>query len=144
VESMRQEDLYIALDKSIRVKKYKRIVFTTTALLYATLHATRTSWAYSKPSISESMEFSDYYFGTLDSSFLTSYAIGLYISGWLGDRMGLKYLITMGLVAASLSYSAICVIEGMFGLRSVVLDSAAFIIDGLGQSTVKLLSYFQI
>lgn len=117
--------------------KYKIIVFLITAFLYASLHSTRTSWAYAKPTISESINFSKYYFGVLDSCFLGAYAIGLYLSGWLGDRVGLKYLLTLGLVSASLSFASFAVIEGLLKERSLYLDCFAFIIDGLGQSTVQ-------
>lgn len=127
----------ISTEKKRITLKYKIIVFLITAFLYAALHSTRTSWAYSKPAISENINFSKYYFGVLDSCFLTAYAIGLYLSGWLGDRVGLKYLLTLGLISAALSFSLFALIEGLLKERSLYLDSFAFIIDGLGQSTVN-------
>ena len=69
---------------------------------------------------------------------MTSYAIGLYISGWLGDRVGLKSLLTIGLIASAFSYSSVAILEGLLNERSIYMDAIAFMINGFGQSTVNL------
>ena len=54
------------------------------------------------------------FLGELDLLFLLAYAIGLYISGIVGDRVNLRYLLTAGMCGSAL-------LTFLFGYISVVL-----------------------
>jgi len=119
-----------------RKRKHKIFVFAITAVIYSSLHASRTAWAYTKPSLGVALELNDTALSVLDTSFLAVYAIGLYLSEWLGDRMKLVLLLGKGMF---LSISALGVFVYLFGFMkfsSLLLGAAVFALNGLGQSAV--------
>jgi len=112
-------------------------VFLITSGLYSMLHAARTSWAYSKPTLSEEGGFTTQRLSWLDFSFLSAYAIGLYLNGWLGDRVKLKSALFQGFCLAMFSLSAFAILDGILNLKSTVIGMLLFAINGLGQSVVR-------
>uniref|UniRef100_A0AAQ4R206 Major facilitator superfamily (MFS) profile domain-containing protein n=1 Tax=Gasterosteus aculeatus aculeatus TaxID=481459 RepID=A0AAQ4R206_GASAC len=102
------------------------VVFLLTFFSYVLLHASRKTFSNVKVSISaqwtpsvqngsafspgETWEdhrmFSDernatLFLGALDSIFLFSYAVGLYLSGVVGDRFNLRYVLCFGLCGSA-------------------------------------------
>ncbi|XP_076860965.1 sugar phosphate exchanger 3 isoform X2 [Brachyhypopomus gauderio] len=45
------------------------------------------------------------FLGALDTIFLFSYAVGLYISGVIGDRLDLRYVLSFGLCGSAITYA---------------------------------------
>ena len=108
------------------------VIFMITFISYAMIHANRKSFSNVKtlisyewtPSFSNSSVrpklpndtwnshdfFSDpkseackTFLGTLDTVFMVAYAVGLYISGPLGDRFNLRYVLCSGMVLTSIT-----------------------------------------
>jgi len=124
--------------KSCKFTSYKYLAFFLTGLLYAFFHSLRTVWGYIKPSLKDKDPFyTSSKLGFLDLAFTVAYAIGLYISGWLGDRMNLKKFLAMGTLTAAISLAAFGVLEGFIEIEKMGIDVFAFIFNGLGQSTVR-------
>lgn len=123
-----------------RFVKYQYLAFIMTAVLYSLSHATRTIWGYSKPYIKD-----DYYtssrLGIIDFSFMAAYAIGQYLNGWLGDRVNLKLFLLLGLSSAATGLSLFGYLEGILRIQMFYVAILVFVLNGLGQSTVKISKY---
>jgi Sugar phosphate permease len=119
---------------------FQAMAFIFTALLYGALHMSRTAWAYSKDSV---LANNPYYkkemLGIIDTCFLSFYAGGLYLSGWLGDRVKLRWTIGFGALLAMIGFCGFGYLEGVLQINSLVITCFLFIINGLGQSTVRSL-----
>lgn len=117
---------------------YQLLAFFFTALLYSLSHALRTVWGYVKPTIiaNDPDYFSTSKLGTLDFTFMMAYAIGQYVNGYLGDRINLKVFLTAGMGIACTGLSLFAYLEGFAHVHNIFLDMFAFILNGLGQSTV--------
>jgi len=70
----------------------------------------------------------------MDSVFLFSYAISLKIIGTYGDRIHLKYFITLGMFFASLNLGLIAIIR-IAGYKIFYLSVIFMMFNGIGQST---------
>jgi sugar phosphate permease len=102
-------------------------VWCVTWLSYATYYFGRKNLSVTKASIGRALGSHALY--GVETAYLAAYAIGQYGSGWLGDRVGARKLVGLGmLVAAGASFA--------FGLWSVgALFLATATINGLAQST---------
>ncbi|XP_069012993.1 sugar phosphate exchanger 3 isoform X3 [Embiotoca jacksoni] len=76
------------------------------------------------------------FLGALDSIFLFSYAVGLYLSGVIGDRVNLRYVLCFGLCGSA-------VVEFVFGtltewlhIYNIYLYCGLWVLNGLLQSAV--------
>lgn len=76
------------------------------------------------------------FLGALDSIFLFSYAVGLYLSGVIGDRVNLRYVLCFGLCGSA-------AVEFMFGtltewlkIYNVYVYCVLWVLNGLLQSAV--------
>ncbi|XP_030633177.1 sugar phosphate exchanger 3 [Chanos chanos] len=76
------------------------------------------------------------FLGLLDTIFLFSYAVGLYISGVIGDRLNLRYVLSFGLCGSA-------VVEFVFGtltewlhFYNVYFYCCLWVLNGLLQSSV--------
>jgi sugar phosphate permease len=126
--------------KSKRIFYYKIAAFFLTALVYSISHASRTVWGYVKPYLStEDPYYTSGKLGILDFSFMASYAIGQYISGWLGDRVNLKVFVCSGLTCAMTALCLFGCLEGFLLIDSLTIAMFLFIFNGFGQSTVFFL-----
>lgn len=142
---------------------YHLVTFCLTFFSYVLLHSSRKTFSNVKVSISaqwtptlqngssaafsppETWEdnhlFADeeqatLFLGALDSIFLFSYAVGLYLSGVIGDRVNLRYVLCVGLCGSA-------VVEFLFGtvtewlkIYNVYLYCVLWVLNGLLQSTV--------
>lgn len=124
---------------------YQAVAFLITALLYCSLHMSRTAWAYIKPSLLASDSYySDQMLGFLDTCFLGFYAMGLYAAGWLGDRVNMKLFLGVGALLAMTGFCMFGFLEGTLRINNIFLDALFFIINGLGQATVLRFIVFLI
>jgi len=99
------------------------------------LHASRTAWAYSKPTLIEELDYNDTTLGWLDCAFLSAYGIGLFLNGWLGDRLKLKILLSLGVLLTIFAITAFSLIEGAMHFSTLFLGIPLFMLNGIGQST---------
>ncbi|XP_017280372.1 sugar phosphate exchanger 3 [Kryptolebias marmoratus] len=139
------------------------VVFLLTFFSYVLLHASRKTFSNVKVSISaqwtpsvqndsappfspgetwqDNRLFADeeeatLFLGALDSIFLFSYAVGLYLSGVIGDRVNLRYVLCFGLCGSA-------VVEFLFGtltewlhIYNIYLYCGLWVLNGLLQSAV--------
>ncbi|XP_026859703.1 sugar phosphate exchanger 3 isoform X2 [Electrophorus electricus] len=139
------------------------VAFLLTFFSYVLLHASRKTFSNVKVSISaqwtpsvqngslpafsprelweENRMFADtgeatLFLGALDTIFLFSYAVGLYISGVIGDRLDLRFVLSFGLCGSA-------VVEFVFGtltewlhLYNVYFYCCLWVLNGLLQSAV--------
>ncbi len=66
---------------------------------------------------------------TIDTSYLAAYAVGQFVSGSVGDRVGGRRLVGFGLVVAGI----LCALTGTLGSATALV--AVFALAGLAQST---------
>ena len=72
--------------------------------------------------------------GSLDTSYLFAYAIGIFISGYIAERVNLRYFLTVGQVASG----ALAILYGLaytFDIHSMVFFVSVLVAQGLFQST---------
>ncbi|GAA32582.2 MFS transporter OPA family solute carrier family 37 (glycerol-3-phosphate transporter) member 3 [Clonorchis sinensis] len=139
------------------------IVFILTYLAYALLHANRKAFGNLKPAITQvwtvpsrngsahllnssetwsrsplfdSQENAAMFLGILDSLFMASYAIGLYVSGWLGDRFNHRLVLCFGLSGSALIIFLFGVVTEWTGFYNRTLYAILWILNGFTQSTV--------
>lgn len=117
---------------TISFKTYQAIVLIVTFLAYASYHAARKTTSIVKSALDpnessdlslKSSPFRTYYLhswilgsgwepfngtdgtallGDIDVAFLSVYAMGMYFSGHIGDRMNLRYFLTVGMVGTGI------------------------------------------
>jgi OPA family glycerol-3-phosphate transporter-like MFS transporter 3 len=75
------------------------------------------------------------FLGALDATFLAAYSIGLFISGILGDRFDLRYVLSIGMALTSISMFMFGVVSEWLQIYNKFWYMAFWIINGLAQST---------
>ncbi len=75
------------------------------------------------------------YLGTLDTIFLSAYSIGLFISGILGDRFNLRYVLFIGMTTSALSLFIFGVVTEWLGFYNRYFYIFIWTINGFAQST---------
>jgi sugar phosphate permease len=113
----------------------KIIAFVLTFLGYASLHALREGWSYSKTQINNEFGISLNYLGIVDALYLIFYSGGMAILGSQIHRISLKSYIIMGLVLSSCSYMLFAVIYGLTSFYNVVFMTIFMCINGFFQAT---------
>ncbi|KAM9772602.1 sugar phosphate exchanger 3 isoform X2 [Syngnathus typhle] len=76
------------------------------------------------------------FLGALDSIFLFSYAVGLYLSGVIGDRVNLRYVLCFGLCGSATVNFAFGTLTEWLHIYNVYLYCSLWVLNGLLQSTV--------
>jgi sugar phosphate permease len=96
---------------------------------YASYYFGRKGFSVVKSTLRHTLGLSERALGVIDTLYLAAYALGLFGSGFLGDRVGARRLIGFGLAA-----SAACCLA--FGASNAALAfGALFFVNGLAQST---------
>jgi sugar phosphate permease len=113
-------------------EKWRWKTFAITWLVYAVYYFPRNSFAVAKVPLSNpafAVHLSRGQLGMMDSGFLTAYALGQFLFGGMGDLLGPKRILILGM--------SVCVIACIgSGLSSVAAGFLAFaILQGIGQST---------
>ncbi|XP_061770506.1 sugar phosphate exchanger 3 [Nerophis ophidion] len=139
------------------------VAFLLTFFSYVFLHASRKTFSNVKVSISaqwtpspqnasspafspsetwesnrlfETEEQATLFLGALDSIFLFSYAVGLYLSGVIGDRVNLRYVLCFGLCGSAAVGFAFGTLTEWLHLYNIYLYCSLWVLNGLLQSTV--------
>ncbi len=113
------------------------IVFALTYLSYASLHACRTTWAYTKSSIEKDFGFGDHFLGIIDMTFLLAYASGLYLGGMFMHKLNLKTYIICGMIGSAVAFGGLGLV-GSSHHESRLSLWLSMLVFGLCQSTVTL------
>eukprot|EP00069_Balaena_mysticetus_P003640 bmy_04334T0 len=136
------------------------VVFLLTFFSYSLLHASRKTFSNVKVSISKqwtpsafnksielpveiwssnhlfpSAEEATLFLGTLDTIFLFSYAVGLFISGIIGDRLNLRWVLSFGMCSSALVVFAFGTLTEWLHFYNKGLYCSLWIVNGLLQST---------
>ncbi|CAD6193504.1 unnamed protein product [Caenorhabditis auriculariae] len=129
--------------------KYHAHVFVHTFLSYAFLHATRKTLSTVKPSlvylwthnsttsaaIFPTEQAATEFLGALDTGFMIAYALGLFVSGVLGDRYNPTIILSVGMMMSSLTVFAFGYLTETFKVYSAPIYAFLWILNGLIQST---------
>src|SRR6187402_3803772 len=81
-----------------------------TWVAYASYYFGRKGFSVVKSTLRDSLGVSERALGLIDTFYLAAYALGLFCSGYLGDRVGARRLIGFGLcvsAAASAAFGAV-------------------------------------
>lgn len=72
--------------------------------------------------------------GALDYAFLCAYAIGMYLSGIIGERLPIRYYLTFGMLASG-AFTALFGLGYFYNIHSLGFYVVTQIINGLVQTT---------
>uniref|UniRef100_A0A3Q0RS32 Sugar phosphate exchanger 3 n=1 Tax=Amphilophus citrinellus TaxID=61819 RepID=A0A3Q0RS32_AMPCI len=138
-------------------------VFLLTFFSYVLLHASRKTFSNVKVSISaqwtpsiindsspsfspgetwqdnrlfEDEKQATLFLGVLDSIFLFSYAVGLYLSGVIGDRVNLRYVLCFGLCGSAAVEFVFGTVTEWLHIYNIYLYVGLWVLNGLLQSAV--------
>ncbi|XP_052494484.1 sugar phosphate exchanger 3 isoform X6 [Budorcas taxicolor] len=144
-----------------RFSHHHMVVFLLTFFSYSLLHASRKTFSNVKVSISKqwtpsafnkstellpveiwssnhlfpSAEEATLFLGTLDTIFLFSYAVGLFISGIVGDRLNLRWVLSFGMCSSALVVFVFGTVTEWLHFYNKGLYCSLWILNGLLQST---------
>ncbi|XP_029453407.1 sugar phosphate exchanger 3 [Rhinatrema bivittatum] len=137
-------------------------VFLLTFFSYALLHASRKTFSNVKVSISSqwtpsslnasafivepeeiwkrihlfpNTDAATLFLGLLDSIFLFSYAVGLFISGVIGDRLNMRWVLTFGMCSSALVMFVFGTVTEWLHFYNKIFYCSLWIVNGLLQST---------
>lgn len=79
----------------------RTLVFALTWIAYASLYFGRKGFPVVKSTLESQLGISKNMLGWIDTGYLAAYAITLFASGYLGDRIGARRLIGIGLLGAA-------------------------------------------
>ena len=103
--------------------------WSLTWVAYASYYFGRKGFSVVKSTLRHTLGVSERALGLIDTLYLAAYALGLFLSGYVGDRVGARRLIGYGLCASALCCAA-------FGASSAALwFGVLFFVNGLAQST---------
>ncbi|HEY6557344.1 MAG TPA: MFS transporter [Polyangiaceae bacterium] len=107
----------------------RRVAWGVTWLAYATYYTGRKGFSAAKSSIASELHVGERMLGAIDAAYLTTYALGQFANGLLGDRIGARRLIGYGMLL-----SAACCVA--FGRASTALAFLiCFAVNGYAQSS---------
>ncbi len=86
----------------------RRVAWGLTWLAYATYYTGRKGFSAAKSSIASELQITERMLGAIDAVYLTTYALGQFANGLLGDRIGARRLIGYGMLLSA----ACCVAFG--------------------------------
>jgi OPA family sugar phosphate sensor protein UhpC-like MFS transporter len=104
-------------------------VFGLTWIAYASYYFGRMGFPVVKSTLQKTMGLSVDMLGWIDTGYLTAYAIGQFGSGFLGDRIGPRRLLGLGMLGGA----GACVLFGLNSAAAVLL--LAYVLNGFFQST---------
>ncbi|GFY42419.1 sugar phosphate exchanger 3 [Trichonephila inaurata madagascariensis] len=156
---LENEDTFKFLKKHPQKSKYHVLAFVLTFFSYALFHATRKTFSNVKVTVSatwtpmntslpsvfddnwnghnlfKSPSDTSVFLGVLDTVFMVSYASGLFISGAIGDRLNLKYVLAFGMCSSSLTVFMFGVVSEWLHLYNKMWYVVFWSLTGLLQST---------
>ncbi len=114
-----------------RYERWRWQIFGITWLIYATLYFTRQSFGVAKVALGDdpAVSLSRAHFGWVDSAYLTTYMLGQFLFGALGDRFGPRRILLFGLALSVLAAIG-------SGFSTTLTAFLAFaVLQGVAQST---------
>jgi len=104
-------------------------VYALTWISYATYYLGRKSSGVTKARLKSELGLTTTELGDIDTAYLSAYAVGQFVNGYLGDRVGSRRLVAAGMTLSALAYAA-------FGLGAGLgMFLALMVANGLAQST---------
>ncbi|XP_045244182.2 sugar phosphate exchanger 3 isoform X4 [Macaca fascicularis] len=151
-----------------RFSHHHVVVFLLTFFSYSLLHASRKTFSNVKVSISEqwtpsafntsvelpveiwssnhlfpSAEKATLFLGTLDTIFLFSYALGLFISGIVGDRLNLRWVLSFGMCSSAFVYAFLVTASVQFAGGIVIFFGLLVSPEEIGLSGIEAEENFE-
>ncbi len=115
------------MDSKLRIWRWR--VFAATWMSYAGFYFCRKPFYITKAALSEELGWEPSTLGLIGTCYLVAYAVGQFLAGWAGTRLGPRLVLLMGMaisIAANLA----------FGFTNSWATFAAFMtINGLAQAT---------
>jgi sugar phosphate permease len=100
-----------------------------TWIAYGSYYFGRKGFSVVKSTLRHTLGVSEYSLGVIDTLYLAAYALGQFVSGYAGDRVGARRLIGYGLIASAAACAA-------FGATQfTIVFGACFFVNGFAQST---------
>ena len=90
---------------------------------------------WNKRHLFDSTNDADVFLGTLDTIFMFSIAIGLYLSGMIGDRVSLRLVLSFGMCMTSIAFFCFGFVSEVFGIYNKYYYGIFFMLNGFLQST---------
>jgi len=110
-------------------KRGQAVAFGATWLAYATYYLGRKGFSVSKARVVKELGVTEGMLAGIDTGYLGAYAIGQFVNGLIGDRIGARRLVSIGMLFAALTCAA-------FGAASSgALLLVASTMNGFAQST---------
>lgn len=104
-------------------------VFVVTYAAYATYYLGRKGLSVAKATMGDAESLSPNALATLDTTFLAAYAAGQFLSAAIGDRVGARALVAVGMLVSAAATAA-------FGLSSSMVGFVgAMLVNGVAQAT---------
>ena len=122
---MRRVDVATMTDR----RRDRSFAWGVTWAAYASYYLGRKGFSAAKKTIRDTLGVSEGALGLIDTGYLAAYALGQFASGYLGDRVGARRLISAGLLASAV----ICAVFG--SMNGALAFGVLFFINGLAQST---------
>lgn len=119
------------IEKNSKYEYWRWRVFGITWLAYAGFYLTRSSFSVAKIALGKDPDImmSPEQMGMIDGLYLTAYAIGQFVWGALGDKLGTRKIVLAGLFSSVVAGFAM-------GVSSIILAFGVFaFFQGLSQST---------
>ena len=96
------------------------------ALAYLAVYIAKNALSAAGPQITQTGAFTTEQLGAMSSAYFIAYAIGQLINGAIGDRIKGKYMISFGLLLASLGMIALPYLAGRSLAATVVYGTSGF------------------
>jgi sugar phosphate permease len=114
---------------SARADRTQVAVFGLSWISYASYYLCRKNFGVAKARISTELGASTAMLAAIDTGYLGCYALGQFLCGWLGDRVGPRRLVGAGMIASAALVAAM----GVSGTPIMLL--ALFALNGVAQSS---------
>jgi len=124
-------DVSKGFEKDPKYEFWRLRIFGITWLAYAGFYLTRASFSVAKIGILEdpNLSLTTENMGVIDGLYLTAYAVGQFVWGMLGDKVGTRKIVLIGLSGSIIAGFAM-------GVSSIMLAFGVFaLLQGLSQST---------
>eukprot|EP01084_Bolivina_argentea_P105866 189595_1 len=119
-----------------KLQIHQIIVFTLTFWSYVSLHTSRQAYSNAKQNMIDDWGFTKYPLeGTMDAVFLFAYAIGLYISGYIGDLFDATKVLSFGLFMTGIIIFIFGSSVSLFNIHNTYYFIILWMFNGLIQST---------
>lgn len=111
-----------------RMRRWRVLMFFSTWLTYAGFYLTRKNYSVAQPAFMAELSWGKDEVGVIITAYLTIYACGQFVNGYLGDRLGPRIMIGFGFLLTAL-------MSLLLGFQSTILMMAILYgVNGYAQS----------